>query len=324
MEKNARFTSDKPLKIAMVAGEASGDLLGAHLIDALNSYKVPMQFTGIGGPAMIARGLHSLFAQEKLAVRGYAEVIRHLPGLLRIRRQLCRSLLTDKPDIYIGIDAPDFNLGVESVLKRTGIPVMHYVSPSIWAWRAQRVHKIARSADHLLCLFPIEPPLYVEAGIPTTYVGHPLASNIPLASDKASVRDQLGLPYGIPIFALLPGSRQSEIEYMAPLFIEAAKKLLEIFPNAQFLVPLATRSTLEQFEQILTRHKAWTLPLRKLFGHATLAMAASDVVLVTSGTATLEVALVKRPMVIGYKLSALTYHLVKHKLRVPYVGLPNI
>jgi lipid-A-disaccharide synthase len=226
--------------------------------------------------------------------------------------------------VFIGIDAPDFNLGLEAALKKRGIPTVHYVSPSVWAWRPERVQKIGKSADHVLCLFPMEPPLYQAAGVPVTYVGHPLASEIPLVPDMYAMREQLDLPPHSEIFALLPGSRQSEIDYMGELFINTARLLLERFPEAQFLVPLATRATHEAFDAMLTRCKAWDLPIRKLFGHAQMAMIASDVVLVKSGTATLEVALTKRPMVITYKLSELTYRLVKRKLKLPYVGLPNI
>lgn len=324
MRNKPLFIPNGTLKVAMVAGEASADVLGAHLIEALLAKNPATQFAGIGGPRMVARGLRSIVSQEKLAVCGYIEVIKHLPGLLRIRRQLCDSLLADKPDIYIGIDAPDFNLGLEATLKRAGVPTVHYVSPSVWAWRPQRIEKMIRSVDHMLCLFPMEPPLYAKAGIPASYVGHPLASEIPLVIDKAAIREQLGLPDETPVFALLPGSRQSELAYMGPLLIETAKCLLEHFPKAQFLVPLATRITMDQFDSLLTEHRAWELPIRKLFGHAQLAMAASDVVLVTSGTATLEVALTKRPMVISYKLAPLTYYLVKRQLRLPFVGLPNI
>lgn len=315
---------EKTLRVAMVAGEASGDQLGAHLMDALIARHPRIEFFGIGGPHMEARGLESLVPQEKLAVRGYAEVLRHLPELLRIRRDLRAELIRRRPDVFVGIDAPDFNLPLETRLKHAGIPTVHYVSPSIWAWRPERIQKIARAVSKVLCLFPMEPPLYARAGVPVSFVGHPLASEIPLQPDREAMREQLALPMGAPIFALMPGSRLSEIDYMAPIYIETAKLLLERFPEAQFLVPLATRASRDRFDQILTRMKAWELPIRKLFGHAQMAIIASDVVLVTSGTATLEVALCKRPMVISYRLSTLTYWLVKHKLKLPYVGLPNI
>ena len=318
------FTRPGALKVAMVAGEASGDLLGAHLMDALKAAHPDVEFAGIGGPRMLARGFTSQVPQERLAVRGYVEVLSRLPELLRIRRTLRDTLLAEKPDVFIGIDAPDFNLGLEKWLKQAGLRTVHYVSPSVWAWRPERVVKIGDSADQVLCLFPMEKPLYDAAGVPATFVGHPLASEIDIAPDQNAMREQLGLPKAAPVFALLPGSRKSELEFMGGLYIDVARQLLARYPDAQFLVPLATRPTMDQFDQLLTRHKAWDLPIRKLFGHAQMAMIAADVVLVTSGTATLEVALTKKPMVISYKLSWLTYQLVKRKLKLPYVGLPNI
>ncbi|MEN3810097.1 lipid-A-disaccharide synthase [Chromobacterium piscinae] len=318
------FKRKGALKVAMVAGEASGDLLAAHLMDALRAHRSDIEFAGIGGPRMEARGFHSMVPQEKLAVRGYSEVLKSLPELLKIRRRLREQLLAERPDVFIGVDAPDFNLGLEAGLKKAGIPTVHYVSPSVWAWRPERIQKIGRAVNHVLCLFPMEPPLYRQAGVPVTYVGHPLASEIPLEPDKEAMRDQLGLPQGVPVFTLMPGSRRSELEYMAPIYLDTARLLLRQYPDAQFLVPLATRATMDQFEQMLYRFKARDLPIRRLFGHAQMATIASDVVLVTSGTATLEVALTKRPMVISYKLSAFTYRLVKRKIRLPYVGLPNI
>lgn len=318
------FKRKGALKVAMVAGEASGDLLAAHLIEALKARHPNIEFVGIGGPRMEAHGFVSLFPQEKLAVAGYAEVLRSLPELLSIRRQLKKALLADKPDVFIGVDAPDFNLDLEAALKASGIRTIHYVSPSVWAWRPERIKKIGRSVNRVLCLFPMEPPLYEKAGVPVTYVGHPLASAIPMEPDKVAMRLQLGLPVSAPVFALLPGSRRRELQFMGPLYIEAAKLLLAKYPDATFVVPLATRVTKELFDHLLTQHKAWELPVRRLFGHAQMAMIASDVVLVTSGTATLEVALTKRPMVISYKLSTLTYLMVKRKLKLPYVGLPNV
>lgn len=318
------FTRQGALKVAMVAGEASGDLLAAHLMEALQAHHADIEFAGIGGPRMEARGFRSMVPQEKLAVRGYAEVLRCLPELLRIRRNLREQLKTEKPDVFIGVDAPDFNLALEAALKKSGIATVHYVSPSVWAWRLERIYKIGKAVNRVLCLFPMEPALYQQAKVRADFVGHPLASEIPMQPDQLAMREQLGLPRQGPIFTLMPGSRQSELEFMAPLYIEAARILLRDYPDASFLVPLATRATMALFDRMLTRHKAWDLPLRKLFGHAQMAMIASDVVLVTSGTATLEVALTKRPMVISYKLSWLTYQLVKRKIKLPYVGLPNI
>jgi len=318
------FRKPGALKVAMVAGEASGDMLGAHLISAIRARHPNAEFAGIGGPRMEAQGFTSQVQQEKLAVRGYWEVIRNLAELLGIRRRLKSTLLAEKPDVFIGVDAPDFNLALEGALKRSGIPTVHYVSPSVYAWRAERVHKIGKMVNRVLCLFPMEPPLYQAAGVPVSFVGHPLASEIPFAPDKRAMREQLGLPKEGPVFALLPGSRVSELDFMAPVYIETARLLLEKYPDAQFLVPLATRATRDRFNVLLTKHDGWELPIRKMIGHAQMAMIASDVVLVTSGTATLEVALTKRPMVISYKVSAMTYRMVKRKLKVPYVGLPNI
>ncbi|BBF85579.1 lipid-A-disaccharide synthase [Aquitalea magnusonii] len=318
------FKRKGALKVAMVAGEASGDLLAAHLMDALQARHADIEFAGIGGPRMEARGFTSMVPQEKLAVRGYAEVLRSLPELLRIRRNLREQLQAEKPDVFIGVDAPDFNLALETALKKQGIATIHYVSPSVWAWRLERIYKIGRAVNRVLCLFPMEPALYQQAKVRADFVGHPLASEIPMQPDQLAMREQLGLPRQGPVFTLMPGSRKSELEFMAPLYIEAARLLLRDYPDATFLVPLATRATMDLFDRMLTQHKAWDLPLRKLFGHAQMAMIASDVVLVTSGTATLEVALTKRPMVISYKLSWLTYLLVKRKIKLPYVGLPNI
>lgn len=318
------FKKQGALKVALVAGEASGDLLGAQLMQALKQRRPDVEFAGIGGPRMQAQGLESVISQERLAVAGHAEVLCRLPELLRARARLRKQLIAERPDVFVGIDAPDFNLGLEAALKRSGIPTVHYVSPSVWAWRPERVQKIGKSADHVLCLFPMEPAIYQEVGVPVTYVGHPLASEIAFEPDRAMMREQLGLPAHIPVFAFLPGSRETEIDYMGEIFIDTARLLLRRFEDAQFLIPLATRATHAAFDALLTRCKAWDLPIRKLFGHAQMAMIASDVVLVKSGTSTLEVALTKRPMVITYKLSKLTYHLVKRKLKLPYVGLPNI
>lgn len=322
--QETQLTHEKTLRVAMVAGEVSGDQLGAHLMEALLARYPNIEFFGIGGPHMEARGFQSMVPQEKLAVRGYVEVLKHLPELLRIRKDLRKQLLKSRPDVFVGIDAPDFNLPLETHLKRAGVPTVHYVSPSIWAWRPERIQKIGRAVSLMLSLFPMEPPLYAKAGVPVSFVGHPLASEIPLQTDRDAMREQLALPRNIPIFALLPGSRMSELDFMAPIYLETARLLLERFPDAQFIVPLATRATRDRFDAILTKCKAWELPIRKLFGHAQMAIIASDAVLVTSGTATLEVALCKRPMVISYKLATLTYWLVKHKLKLPYVGLPNI
>lgn len=315
----------KTVRIALVAGEASGDLLAAHLIAALKARFPHAHFYGIGGPKMQAQGFEALWPAEKLAVRGYVEVLRHYREITGIRRDLLKELRKDKPDLFIGVDAPDFNLWLEGKLKRAGIPAVHFVSPSIWAWRGERIHKIAKSISHMLALFPFEPALYERHRVPVSYVGHPLADIIPMNVTKKSAREKLGLlDQKGPIFALLPGSRQSELQYMADTFIETGKQLLSKFPDALFLIPTVSRETRTLFEGSLWKLGAQDMPFKLLFGHAADAMAASDAVLVASGTATLEAALIKRPMVIAYKMSPWSWRKMKRMRYQPWVGLPNI
>ena len=316
--------SQKPLTIALCAGEASGDLLGAHLIEAIKKQQPDVQFIGIGGPRMIAAGCKSLFDQERLAVRGYAEVLRRLPEILKIRRQLVAQLKNIRPDIFVGIDAPDFNLSVAAQLKAVGIATIHYVSPSVWAWKRERVNKIVKQVNEVLCLFPMEPELYQAAGGRARFIGHPLAQALPLIADKAAARKRLRLDDNTPVFAILAGSRVSEVDYMAPIFFRAAQQILRELPNAQFISPYATAATRERLQHYLEQPEFEKLPIRLQAAKTDLACTAADVVLVTSGTATLEVALCKRPMVISYKISPLTYFLVKRKIQVSHVGLPNI
>lgn len=312
------------IRIGIVAGEASGDLLGSHLVTALKVHLPSVEFVGIGGPKMQAAGVSSLFPMEKLAVRGYVEVLRHYWEIIGIRRALIRRFLDDPPQVFIGVDAPDFNLGMEAALKSRGIATIHYVSPSIWAWRGERIHQIKRAVSRVLALFPFEPPIYERAGIPVSYVGHPLADIMPEMPDRAGMREQMKLPLQGKIIALLPGSRQSELHYMAGLFIRTARLIAERLPGAQFLVPLISRETRNMFETALYRMGCADLPVTLLFGHAHDAMIAADAVLVASGTATLEAALLKRPMVIAYKMSPTTWWLMRKKKYLPYVGLPNI
>ena len=316
--------SQKPLTIALCAGEASGDLLGAHLIEAIKKQQPDVQFIGIGGPRMIAAGCKSLFDQERLAVRGYAEVLRRLPEILKIRRQLVAQLKNIHPDIFVGIDAPDFNLSVAAQLKAVGIATIHYVSPSVWAWKRERVNKIVKQVNEVLCLFPMEPELYQAAGGKARFIGHPLAQALPLTANKAAARKRLKLDDDTPVFAILAGSRVSEVDYMAPIFFRAAQQILRELPNAQFISPYATAATRERLQHYLEQPEFEKLPIRLQAAKTDLACTAADVVLVTSGTATLEVALCKRPMVISYKISPLTYFLVKRKIQVSHVGLPNI
>lgn len=311
-------------RIAIVAGEASGDLLGAALIRALRSHRAGLEFYGIAGPRMQAEGARSLYPMDKLAVRGYVEVLRHLREILAIRRGLARGLLADPPDLFIGVDAPDFNLGLETRLKAAGVPTVHYVSPSLWAWRPERIHGIGRAVDRMLAMFPFEEALYRDAGIPVSYVGHPLADAMPLAPDQAEARAQLRLAPSLVPIALLPGSRMSELELHADLFIDTAAEIARTRPRARFFVPLATRETRDYFEARIYERNARELPITILFGHAPLALQAAEAAIVASGTATLEAALARCPMVITYRLSPITYRMVRRKALLPYFGLPNI
>ena len=312
------------LRVAMVAGEASGDQLAAPLIAALKARRRPMRFAGIGGPRMQAEGFESHYPMEKLSVRGYAEALRHYREIMAIRRRLTKTLLAERPDLFIGVDASDFNLGLERRLKQAGIPAIHYVSPSVWALRAWRVRRVARSVSRILVMFPFEAPLYERAGVPVTYVGHPLADLIPLEPAKHEARMQLRLPAGKLIVALLPGSRRSELEYMAPSFVLAAHRFRQEVPDVHFVCPTVTRDTRDMFERAVHQQQRTDLPLTLLFGHSHEALAAADLALVASGTATLEAALFKTPMVIAYRQSALTWALMRAMLYLPYVGMPNI
>ncbi len=312
------------LRVAMVAGEASGDLLGAHLIAALKARRPAMEFAGIGGPRMAGEGFESRYPMEKLSVRGYAELLGHLGEIMAIRRKLARELLQARPDLFIGVDSSGFNLGLERRLRGAGIPAVHYVSPSIWAWRSWRIREIARSVDHILVMYPFEEPLYRKAGVPVTYVGHPLADVIPLQPQKDEARAQLRLPSGKLIVALLPGSRRSELHYMAGSFVLAAHRFRQEVPDVHFVCPTATRETRDMFERAVHQHQRTDLPLTLLFGHSHEALAAADIALVASGTATLEAALFKTPMVITYRQSPITWTIMRALLYLPYVGIPNI
>ncbi len=312
------------MRIAMVAGEASGDLLAAHLIAALKRHVPKAEFVGIGGPKMQREGFDAWWPSETLAVRGYAEVLRHYREITRVRRRLLSRLLAERPDVFIGVDAPDFNLWLERRLKAKGVPAIHYVSPSVWAWRAGRLGKIGKAVSHVLALFPFEPPLYEQRGIPVSYVGHPMADTIPLVVDHAAAKERLGLAEARTVFALLPGSRQSELHFMAELLIETAKKLLARFPDSVFLVPLVSRETRQMFEAALWKCQAQEMPFKLLFGHAQDALAACDAALVASGTATLEAALLKTPMAIAYRMSPWSWRLMRRMRLQPWVGLPNI
>ena len=311
------------VRIGIVAGEASGDLLGSHLIQALKQKRSDLEFVGIAGPKMISEGAQSLFPIERLSVRGYVEVIKHLFGLLRLRRQLLKHFLNNRLDLFIGIDAPDFNFWLEKKLKNKGIKTIHYVSPSIWAWRKNRINKIKHAVTHMLALFPFESALYQNAGIAVTYVGHPLADILPMEPNAVAAREGLKLNSSSFVVAMLPGSRQSEVQQHAELFVKTAKLIYAEQPNAVFLVPLITRETRQIFELAIF-HEEVNLPIQILFGHAHDAMEAADVIIVASGTATLEAALLKKPMVITYRMSNLSWKILKRMRLQPYVGLPNI
>jgi len=312
------------LTIGIVAGEASGDALGATLIHAVRARLPQARFVGVAGPRMEAAGCEPWYPIETLSVRGLVEVLSRLPQLVALRRALARRLVATRVQLFIGVDAPDFNLGLEAKLKRAGIRTMHFVSPSIWAWRRERVRKIRRSIHRMLALFPFEPPLYEAADVPVTYVGHPLAGEAARRGSRGEAREQLKLDMARPVFALLPGSRASEIDMHGELLLQTAAVLHAARPDARFLVPLATRATRDRFEAAIYRLGHDTLPLTLLYGHATDALRAADVALVASGTATLEAALARCPHVIFYKLNPVTAYVVGRKLLLPWVGLPNI
>ncbi|GLZ87057.1 lipid-A-disaccharide synthase [Metapseudomonas resinovorans] len=309
------------MRIALVAGEASGDILGSTLMHALKARHPDAQFIGVGGPRMQAEGLESYFPMERLAVMGLVEVLGRLPELLARRRRLIQTLIDERPDVFIGIDAPDFTLGVELKLRRAGIKTVHYVSPSVWAWRQKRVLKIREGCDLMLTLFPFEARFYEEKGVPVRFVGHPLADAIPLEADRAAARMALDLPEDSPVVALLPGSRGGEVGKLGALFLDAAERLRSIRPGICFVLPCASPERRVQIEAMLAGRD---LPLKLLDGRSHEALAACDAVLIASGTATLEALLYKRPMVVAYKVAPLTYRILKRLVKSPYVSLPNL
>ncbi len=307
----------------MVAGEASGDLLAGLVLDGLRTRWPDLQSSGIGGPQMAQRGFQAIWLSERLAVHGYSiEVFKRVAGLLRIRKQLRERLLRERPGVFIGVDAPDFNLGLEAALKAQGIPTVHFVCPSIWAWRADRVEKIRRAADHVLCIFPFEPALLAQHGIAATYVGHPLANVIPLEPDRAAARRQLGLAPDARVVAILPGSRKSEVEYLALRFFQAAALMQQVHPAMQFVVPAVP--TLRARIEALASEAGMAGRIQIVAGQSHTVLAACDATLIASGTATLEAALFKRPMVIAYNMHWLSWKLMQRKQLQPWVGLPNI
>jgi lipid-A-disaccharide synthase len=313
-----------PITVGIVAGEASGDALAATLIDAVRAQHPQVRFAGIAGPRMEAAGCEVWVPMEKLAVRGFSEVVAHLPELLRIRREIGRRFVRAGAPLFVGVDSPDFNLGLERKLRRWGVRTVHFVSPSVWAWRAERLDTIGHAVDRMLVLFPFEPPLYERVGVPVTYVGHPLAQEAAGPDTRRATRETLKIRGSTPVFALLPGSRISEVELHADLVLDAAARIADARPDAMFLVPLISRATRDAFETALHRGGHAALPLTMLYGHASDALQAADVALVASGTASLEAALARCPHVIFYRVSALTARIVARRLLLPYVGLPNV
>lgn len=315
-----------PVRIALCAGEASGDLLGAGLIEALKQRHPEAEFAGIGGDAMRAAGMRTWHDAQELAVMGLSEVLAELPRLLRLRRDFRQRVLDWKPDVYIGIDAPDFNLGVERWLKSRGMRTVHYVSPSVWAWREGRAAKIGHSADQVLCLFPMEPDIYARHGVDARFVGHPLADEIPLDPDRAQARAALGVAFHDPVLAVLPGSRLGEIARMLPVFLDATTRVAERIPGLRVLVPAANAACADAIRTELARHPQLAPKLQLLDGQARTAMIASDVVLLASGTAALEAMLAKRPMVVGHRIAPLTHAIVRSLglLKTRFVSLPNV
>ncbi|MBI2768602.1 MAG: lipid-A-disaccharide synthase [Burkholderiales bacterium] len=306
----------------MVAGEASGDLLAGLVLDGMKQRWPGLTAQGIGGPQMASRGFQSWWPSSKLAVSGYVEVLRHYRELVGIRNQLKQRLLQDKPGVFIGVDAPDFNLDLEAALKARGVRTVHFICPSIWAWRPERVEKIRRSADHVLCIFPFEPALLARHGIPATYVGHPLAAVIPLEPDQAAARRALGLGPGEQVIAILPGSRRSELKSLGETFFRAAARIQQARPAIKFVAPAAPG--LKSAVEAAAAAAGLVYGLQVLEGQSHTALAACDLVLVASGTAALEAALFKRPMVISYRVNWLTYRIMWPKRLQPWVGLPNI
>jgi lipid-A-disaccharide synthase len=314
--------SSKPLRIGILAGESSGDILGSHLLRALRQRFGDIEVRGIGGPLMAAEGLHSLYPMERLSVMGFVEPFKRLPELLRIRGALFRELRDDPPDVFIGIDSPDFTLHLEQKLRRFGVKTVHLVSPSVWAWRKGRIRKIKRAVDLMLCLFPFETAIYRENDVPVAFVGHPLADDIPLESDRQAARDALAVSSSTRLVALLPGSRGSEVRLLAPLFLAVAQKMAAADSNLAFVLPAASDARYRELETLVAQYP--NVPVMLTAGQSSRAMVASDAVLLASGTATLEAMLLKRPMVVAYRMAAISWAVISRLVSTPFVALPNV
>ncbi|HCD54368.1 MAG TPA: lipid-A-disaccharide synthase, partial [Halieaceae bacterium] len=310
------------MRVGILAGEASGDILGSRLLSALRRRYPDLQVEGIGGPLMQAQGLHSLFPMDRLSVMGFVEPLKRLPELLRIRRSVYQHFLANPPDVFIGIDSPDFCLRLEARLRRAGIKTVHLVSPSVWAWRQGRIRTIRRAVDRMLCLFPFETAIYHQHGIGADFVGHPLADEIPLFTEREHARRALGLAEEGRLLALLPGSRSGEVAALTPLFLEVARRLAAADPELRFALPAANVEREAQIASLL--QQAPNLPLTLVQGRSRDVMAAADAVLLASGTATLEALLVQRPMAVAYRMAPLSWALVSRLVRIPFAALPNI
>ncbi|GAA3535146.1 lipid-A-disaccharide synthase [Zobellella aerophila] len=323
MNAGSFVPESRPLRIGLIAGEVSGDTLGAGLVREIRSQYPDAIFEGIAGPQMVAAGCTALFEMDELAVMGVVEVLGRLPRILSIRRQIIRHFIDNPPDVFVGIDAPDFNLGVEHKLKKAGIRTIHYVSPSVWAWRQNRIHKIKAATDLVLAFLPFEKAFYDRFDAPCRFIGHTLADQVPLLPDTLGARLRLGLKPDAKYLALLPGSRHAEVTLLSPVYLEACKQLKVRHPELEFVVPLVNAKRREEFLKIKSQ-VAPTLEMTLVEGQGRAVMAASDVVLLASGTATLEAMLAKKPMVVGYKLKDFSYWLAERLVKTPYISLPNL
>ncbi|RTE87006.1 MULTISPECIES: lipid-A-disaccharide synthase [Gammaproteobacteria] len=317
------MSSVSPLKVGIVAGESSGDILGANLMKSLKAMQPDVEFIGVGGPLMEEQGLNSLFPMETLSVMGLVDVLKQLPGLLKARKQVVTAMLSQKPDVFVGIDAPDFNLPIETKLKAQGIKTAHYVSPSVWAWRPKRIFKVQKATHDVFAILPFEPDFYSRYNVPCTFVGHPLADDIPLQPDSQAARKKLGLAPDKTYVALLPGSRGGEAGLLTPDFFATAHKIYEAFPEVEFLLAYANDARKNQIAGLLSEQDK-ALPLHEFDGNSRDVMLAANSCILASGTVTLEAMLLKRPMVVCYKFGWLNYQILSRMLTLKYFSLPNL